>query len=65
MKLVFNWKDSWKWFSVHCMSLAAALQGTWMFIPTDLKGNVPDEVAATITVGLLVFGLIGRIVDQE
>lgn len=65
MKLVKDWKECWKWFSVHCMVVATAVQGAWMFIPADLKSNLPTELAVILTLALLVLGLIGRLVDQK
>lgn len=64
MKLVENAKESWKWFSMQAMTLAGALQGTWLSIPNDLKDNIPDSMVNWITLGLVIFGIVGRLVRQ-
>lgn len=64
MKLIDNWKEAYKWASTRCMALAIAVQGTWMFIPDDLKSSAPHWVAPTITVVLLILGLGGRVTQS-
>lgn len=64
MKLVDDWKSAYKWFSVNCMAVAAAIQGAWVYIPEDLRQNVPHGFVTGITIGLLALGIIGRLVQQ-
>lgn len=64
MTLVENAKESWKWFSMQAMTLAAALQGTWVSIPDDLKSRVPDNLVNYITLALVLAGIAGRLVKQ-
>ncbi len=64
MKLVDNAKDAWKWFSMQAMTLAGALQGAWIAVPGDLKDNVPANMVHIITLGLVVAGIVGRLVKQ-
>jgi hypothetical protein len=47
------------------MGIAAALQGAWLYIPDDLKSRTSDKLASAITIGLLVLGLIGRILQLD
>jgi hypothetical protein len=65
MKPVEDWRSGWKWLSVHCMTLAIAVQGAWMWLPPDLKSTLPQEIVSGISIGLLVLGVIGRFVKQE
>lgn len=65
MTLVENAKESWKWFSMQSMTLAGALQGTWVTIPQDLKENVPHNAVHYATLVLVVAGIIGRLVKQD
>ena len=65
MKLVDNWKSAWKWFSVHCLWLSAAIPNVWAALPADLKSSIPATHMAVIA-GLIAFcGIVGRLVDQE
>lgn len=65
MRLVDDAKEAWKWFSVQAMALACALQGTWAFIPDDLKQNIPHWLISAITITLLVAGVAGRLIRQD
>lgn len=65
MQLVEDWRKAWKWFSVHAMVYAAAIQGTWLQLPDDIKTRVPESLVSGATIALLVLGVIGRIVKQE
>lgn len=64
-RFVDDWRDCWRWFSVHCMTLATAVQTTWLMLPPDLKTTLPDGLVNKVSIGLLVFGVIGRLVKQE
>lgn len=64
MKLIDNWKQAWKWLSVHCMIGAATIQAAWMYIPDDLRQNMPHKLVAATTIILLILGVIGRVVKQ-
>ena len=65
MKFVDNVKESWKWFSMQSMTLAMAVQGTWMTIPEELKNEVPKNLVHWITLILVVAGIFGRLIKQS
>lgn len=64
MKLVPDAGNWWRWFSIQAMVLASALQGAWLFVPDDLRTGIPEWLAQTITVVILLAGVVGRVVDQ-
>lgn len=64
MKLIPNWRDAWKWFSVQSMAIAMALQGTWLSLPVALQSKVPSDWVFGMTIAVLVLGFFGRLVDQ-
>lgn len=64
MKLVENAKNAWRWFSVQAMILAGAIQGAWVFIPDDMRSTLPPNAVQALTVGLLIMGVAGRLVQQ-
>ena len=64
MRIVKNARRCWRWFSMQAMVIAGALQGGWQMLPDDLKSNVPDGLAAVLTMVILVAGIVGRLVDQ-
>ncbi len=65
MKLIDNWKKALKLYSVQFMSIAITVQGVWVTLPDDWRASIPSEVVSGITIGCLVFGVIGRLVQQK
>lgn len=64
MKLIPNWRRSWRMLSVRAMTLAAIVQVVWETHPEAIKAVVPPAWVPWITVGVLVFGIAGRLVQQ-
>jgi hypothetical protein len=64
MRLVPDARKALTWFSVQAMALAIAIEGAWMALPADIKAEVPETWVDAVTVGLLVLGIIGRLVKQ-
>lgn len=65
MNLIDNWRQAWRFLSVQAMALAIALQGVWINLPDDLRAHIPDKIALSVTAGILVLGLIGRVFQQR
>ena len=64
MKLVYNWRNSWRWYSQLAATGAVAIQGAWVMLPPDLAAQAPQWAVHAATVGILVLGILGRLVDQ-
>ncbi|WP_313689789.1 hypothetical protein [Pantoea sp.] len=65
MRLVDDWKRCWRWFSIHCLTLAGVIPATWATLPDDLKSHIPAEYMGTVTAVVALCGVIGRLVDQR
>lgn len=65
MRLVDNWKEAWRWMSVNCMVIAASIQGAWVYIPEDMRDSIPPWIVSAITIGLLILGIIGRLLKPR
>ena len=63
--LVPDWKEAWRWFSVWSMSLAIAIQSGWEMASPELKSKIPPEWMPYITIGVLIAGIVGRLVNQS
>lgn len=63
--MVDDWKCAWTWISTNCMLVAAALQGAWVYIPEDLRDNLPTYLVNGLTVALLFMGVAGRLVTKK
>lgn len=64
MKLIPNWRRAWRMLSVRAMTLAAVVQVVWETHPEAIKAVVPPAWVPWITVGVLMFGIAGRLVQQ-
>lgn len=64
MKLIDNWKRAHRMLSIQAMTLAAAIQGAWPAMPEDLKTALPPHLVHWVSIGLLVAGIVGRLLDQ-
>lgn len=65
MRLVDNWKQGWKWVSVHALAVAGVLPATWESLPHRWQDAVPLSAVATATAITAAVGIIGRLVDQQ
>lgn len=71
IQLVQDWKDSWRWLSIHFAIAGSLVQGYsivlsdyWDRVPDSIKQTIPAPLAAKIGMGLLIAGAIGRIIEQ-
>ena len=64
LKIVENWKSAWRWISVWCMSLSAAIMSSWDMLPPEWKAALPSQSMGKYVVPLLIIGIVGRFIDQ-
>ena len=50
---------------MNCMVLCAAIQGAWVYIPDDMRSSIPHHLVSGVTIALLIFGVIGRVIKQK
>lgn len=65
MKLVENWRNAWKWFSVQALAALTVLPMVWLGLPADVKAYVPPKYGLIVVILLGLAGVIGRVVDQN
>lgn len=65
MKLIDEAKHAWRMFSVQAMTAAGAIQGAWVVLSPEQKAAIGNTTLAGITLGLLVLGIVGRLVKQD
>jgi uncharacterized membrane protein len=63
--LVQEWKQAWRWFSMQAMAATVAVQMVWAGLPDDLKRHLPEKLVAALSLGLLLVGIMGRLVRQK
>ena len=64
MTLIADWKQSWRWFSTQVPALNIAFLGTWSALPQKFQDALPLPWVIGIAAGLIVLGVIGRLIDQ-
>lgn len=65
MKLVPQWKQAFKWFSVQAHVAQVAIVGTWTTLPDDMRSAVPVRFVLVAVAVVGAAGVIGRLVNQE
>lgn len=64
MKLVDDWRNGWRWFSVQAQAVAAAYVAVWLFQPSLITDALGDAGSKGALMAMLVLGLGGRFVLQ-
>jgi hypothetical protein len=64
MKIVEEWRQSWRWLSVQVPALNTAFLGTWALLPEKFQDSLPLPYVLGIAIALLVLGVAGRLIDQ-
>lgn len=65
MRLVPDWRQAWRWFSVQAFALQGIAAASWLAVPDDMRAAVPAEWLAAGAIALTALGIIGRLVDQN
>lgn len=64
MRMVPEWRQSWRLLSVQALALLAALPLAWAELPPDIKDMIPAEWRPWIVSVLAVAGIAGRLIRQ-
>lgn len=75
-RVIPNWRDAHKWWSVRFGVLAVALEGVltaapevaqevWLGLPEELKAELPENFVKWIAWGLIAASMIARITKQK
>jgi len=75
MKLINDWRESWKFWSIRLGLIGTALTSiflaapeaalyAWAALPSDLKSLINPEVIKFIGVAILVLSFIARVIRQ-
>lgn len=65
VKVVSNWRQCWKWFSVQSMAINTAVVVAWATLPEEFKQSFSPNLVAVISSIVFVLGVVGRLIDQE
>ena len=65
MRLVDDWKQAWKWYSVQGPVLGLALVAAWGALPDEVRASFTPGQLQAAGVALLVLTIGGRLVAQK
>lgn len=65
MKLIPDWKQAWRWFSVQALAAIVALPVVWAMLPADVKAFLPDGWEPWVFAVIAAAGIVGRVIDQK
>lgn len=74
MKLVENWKQSWRWWSIHLAAIGAAITGTiiaapesilkaWALLPADMQASL-KAYHGYIALAAFCLAIVARLIEQ-
>lgn len=64
MKIIPNWRDALRMYSVQAQALNFAIIGAWQALPEDLQDALPETLILGVAMVLLVLGIVGRLIQQ-
>lgn len=65
LKLVENWRQAHKWFSVHLIIVLAALPEVWTWLPMEWKQSLPPDTLKWLCGIVGVLAVYARVVSQQ
>jgi hypothetical protein len=76
MKLVHNWRQAWRWWSVRVSALGAALSAlaigapdlilsAWSNLPPDAREALPFRLSMIVPTILFALNILARILKQR
>jgi hypothetical protein len=64
MKLIANWRDAWRFYSVQALAIIAALPIVWASLPPEWQAEVPSGWIKVMVVAVALSGILGRVLQQ-
>lgn len=64
MKLVENWKQAHRWFSVHLIIVLAALPEVWTWLPMEWKQSLPPDTLKWVCGVVGILAVYARVVSK-
>lgn len=65
MKLIPDWHNAVKLFSVQANAIGAALASTYGLMYPQLRESIPPQWMAGITAAVFVAGIVCRVISQQ
>ena len=65
MKIIGDWKQAWRWYSVNCPMLSVAVLGAWAALPEAMQNSFSPLELKTAAIVLTLLGIGGRFIDQK
>jgi hypothetical protein len=64
LKLIPNWRNALRMFSVQANTANVAMLASWASLPARIQDAIPTGAVIALAITLLVLGTIGRLIAQ-
>ncbi len=64
MRLLSEWKQAWRWYSVNCNMMTVAFLGAWATLPDTFQNSFSPTELKMIAIVMVLLSVGGRLVDQ-
>lgn len=64
MKLVPDWKEAWRWWSMRGLIIIMVIPPTWVMLPPDVKAMLPVDWEPWLLSVIAFATAFGRVKDQ-
>jgi len=64
MQVVPNWRQAWRWLSLHALVATGALPSLWLALPPEWRAAVPASWLASASVVMALLGIVGRLTQS-
>lgn len=64
MKIIEEWRNSWKYLSVQANAIGVAVTAAYSSMYDQLKETLPPRYMIFAVVAVFVLGIVGRLIAQ-
>lgn len=64
MKLIADWKESYKHYSQQAKAVAASIMAAYVALPEKMQDALSAKYVMGLAIAVLVLGAIGHCIDQ-
>lgn len=64
LKLIEGWRGAWKLFSMQANALGLAIVGSYAYLPSEFKAEIPSKYVAIAAGVTFILGMVGRMIQQ-
>jgi hypothetical protein len=63
-RIVEDWRDFWRWWSMRWMAVAGAVTAAWATYPEEIKRVIPPQYMKLFLLVLIVLSIAARVMKK-